>query len=57
MDTIRGVCMIYEKIQKIQSQPVMEKILRFFDGNLYPLIYAALALVCSFTGLEVAFLF
>ena len=55
MDTIRGVCMIYEKIQKIQSQPVMEKILRFFDGNLYPLIYAALALICSFTGLEVAF--
>lgn len=47
--------MLYQKIEKIRENTVMHKITDFLDGNWYPVVYAALALICSFTGLELAF--
>ncbi len=47
--------MIFEKIGKIRDRTFLQKITNFFDGDLYPIIYAALVLVCSFTGMEIAF--
>ena len=47
--------MLYQKIEKIRENTVMHKITDFLDGNRYPVVYAALALICSFTGLELAF--
>lgn len=47
--------MILEQIDKVRENAVVKKVLSFFDGNLYPLIYAFLTLVCSFTGVELVF--
>ncbi len=47
--------MLYQKIEKIRKNTVMHKITDFLDGNWYPVVYAALALICSFTGLELVF--
>ena len=47
--------MLYERIEKIRENTVVHKITDFLDGNLYPIVYAVLALVCSFTGLELPF--
>ena len=46
---------MYEKILKVRNFPVIDALLRFFNGDFYPLIYAALALICSFTGFELVF--
>ena len=47
--------MIYEKICDIRNNSVLDKILKFFDGKLFPLCYAFLALISSFVGGEVPF--
>lgn len=44
-----------QKIRAAAQNPVMRKILYFFSSIWYPVAYAVLALVCSFTGMEIAF--
>ena len=46
---------MYEKICKVRENPVMGKILAFFDSEWFPVVYAALTLLCSFVGFEIAF--
>ena len=43
------------KIKKIQSLPIMERILRFFNSPLFIFIYGAGVLACSFLGFEILF--
>ena len=44
-----------QQIRAISQQPVMRKLLWFFDSIWFPLAYALLALISSLTGLEVAY--
>ncbi len=46
---------MYEKICKVRENPVMQKILSFFDSEWFPVAYAALTLICSFVGFEIVF--
>ena len=47
--------MIFEKLGKLRDSTFLHKVTNFFDGDLYPILYAVLVLVCSFTGMEIAF--
>ena len=47
--------MLNEKMEKIRNIAPMRKITDFFEGDIYPAVYAALALLCSFVGLELPF--
>ena len=44
-----------QQIRAISQQPVMRKLLWFFDSIWFPLAYALLAFISSLTGLEVAY--
>ena len=44
-----------QKIRQAAQLPFIRKILWFFDSLWYPAVYALLALVSSFTGMEIAF--
>lgn len=44
-----------QKIKRIRALPGISVLLKFFDGNLYPIFYAVLALICSFVGIELIF--
>ena len=43
------------KLKKIGQCPALQKLIKFFDGNLYPAIYAALAFFSALFGLEIFF--
>lgn len=47
--------MLKEKFTAIAEKPAVQKILGFFDGPVYPAVYAALALITSVFGLELPF--
>lgn len=47
--------MIYEKICKAREYPAVQTLLAFFDGEIFPVVYAVLTLLCSFLGFEIAF--
>lgn len=47
--------MILKQIDKVRENTAVKKVLNFFEGDLYPVIYAVLVLVCSFTGIELVF--
>ena len=44
-----------QQIRAISQQPVLRKLLWFFDSIWFPLAYALLAFISSLTGLEVAY--
>ena len=50
-----GGSMLKEKFTAIAEKPAVQKILGFFDGPVYPAVYAALALITSVFGLELPF--
>lgn len=45
--------MLKDKFAAVAEKPAMHKALGFLDGNIYPAVYAALALLSSFFGLEI----
>ena len=45
--------MLKDKFAAVAEMPAMHKALGFLDGNIYPAVYAALALLSSFFGLEI----
>ena len=45
----------YGNIMDISNRAGMRQVLAFFDGYLYPAVYAALALISSYVGLEAPF--
>ena len=47
--------MLKDKIAAAARRPVLAKVLGFFDGRMWPFVYAAAALVSSLTGLELPF--
>ena len=40
------------QLKIVAKKPLIKDIVKFFDGNLYPIVYAALILISSFFGLE-----
>lgn len=47
--------MLGQKINALRGTRALRCLTGFFDGNIYPAVYAVIALVCSFTGFELAF--
>lgn len=47
--------MLEQKLSALREKRVLRYMIDFFEGDLYPVLYALLALVCSFTGFELAF--
>ncbi len=48
--------MLYEKIENLRERTVLiRKTTEFFEGELYPVFYACLVVLCSFTGAELPF--
>lgn len=41
-----------ERTEKLANTPAMRRILAFFDGNIFPAVYAAAVLLSAFFGLE-----
>ena len=46
---------IAQKLNAAAAAPFMRNIAAFLEGRIFPAVYAALAFLCSLTGLELAF--
>ena len=51
----RSITMLEQKINTLRDKKAIKLLTGFFDGNIYPAVYAVLALVCSFVGFELIF--
>ena len=48
----KGMNALQTQLKIVAKKPLIKDIVKFFDGNLYPIVYAALILISSFFGLE-----
>ena len=47
--------MLEQKTAALREKKALKALTDFFDGNIFPLAYACLTLICSFVGFELIF--